>query len=188
VDALDAPVLVVDLDALDRTDATVAPASASAAWRPHVKVHKTPAIAHRQLAAGAIGIACAKLGKAEVMAAAGIRDIMVANRVVGEIKARRLAALCRDYHAIEPPRYREFGSHCPKPPLVPVRRRSRIVLLAEGLPSVDGTQPPRRSPDAGGDKGFTGTVVAGWPRNPRSSATRCASAGQERRADRPPAG
>jgi D-serine deaminase-like pyridoxal phosphate-dependent protein len=46
-----------------------------------------------QVEAGAIGVACAKLGEAEVMAANGIRDILVPNQIVGPIKARRVAAL-----------------------------------------------------------------------------------------------
>ena len=97
IDELDTPVPIVDLDALEQNIAGIAAAVAErgAAWRPHVKVHKTPAIAHMQLAAGAIGVACAKLGEAEVLAAAGMRDIMVANQIVGPIKTRRLAALCR---------------------------------------------------------------------------------------------
>ncbi len=65
-------------------------------WRPHAKAHKSPAVAHRLLAAGAIGITCAKLGEAEVYAAAGIRDILIANQVVGPIKTRRLANLARE--------------------------------------------------------------------------------------------
>jgi D-serine deaminase-like pyridoxal phosphate-dependent protein len=47
------------------------------------------------LAAGAIGVTCGKLGEAEVMAAAGIRDILVANQVVGPYKVARLAAIQR---------------------------------------------------------------------------------------------
>ena len=46
-----------------------------------------------ELEAGALGITCAKLGEAEVMAGAGIRDILIANQVVGRQKAERLAAL-----------------------------------------------------------------------------------------------
>ena len=97
VDELDTPVLIVNLDALEQNIEGIAAAVAvrGVAWRPHVKVHKTPAIAHRQMEAGAIGVACAKLGEAEVLADAGIRDIMVANQIVGPIKTRRLAALCR---------------------------------------------------------------------------------------------
>jgi len=96
VEELDTPALLVDLDAMDRNIGAIAAAMAErgVTWRPHAKGHKSPAIAHRQLAAGAIGITCAKLGEAEVMAAAGIRDILVANQIVGPIKTRRLAALC----------------------------------------------------------------------------------------------
>lgn len=94
---LDTPVLLVDLPALERNIEVMAAAirERGASWRPHVKVHKTPAIAHMQLAAGASGVACAKLGEAEVLAASGIRDIMIANQIVGPIKTRRLMALCR---------------------------------------------------------------------------------------------
>jgi D-serine deaminase-like pyridoxal phosphate-dependent protein len=63
------------------------------AWRPHTKAHKTPEIAKLQIAAGAIGVTCAKLGEAEVMAAAGIREIVIANEIVGEHKIARLVAL-----------------------------------------------------------------------------------------------
>src|SRR3990170_4456687 len=64
-------------------------------WRPPEKCHKTPGIAHRQLAAGAIGVTCAKVSEAEVMAAAGIRDLLIANQVVGERKLTRLMAIER---------------------------------------------------------------------------------------------
>ncbi len=92
---IDTPALIVDLDAMEHNIATVSKeiASRGVAWRPHAKGHKCPAITHRQIAAGAIGVTCAKLGEAEVMAAAGIRDILIANQVVGPIKARRLAGL-----------------------------------------------------------------------------------------------
>src|SRR5215207_3121819 len=92
---IDTPALIVDLDAMEHNIAAVSKeiASRGVAWRPHAKGHKCPAITHRQMAAGAIGVTCAKLGEAEVMAAAGVRDILVANQVVGPIKARRLAGL-----------------------------------------------------------------------------------------------
>lgn len=97
VNELDTPALLIDLDPFERNIAAMAAdiAARNCAWRPHTKVHKTPAIAHKQLAAGAIGVACAKVGEAEVMAAAGIRDILIANQIVGSIKTRRLAQLCR---------------------------------------------------------------------------------------------
>ncbi|MDQ3043940.1 MAG: DSD1 family PLP-dependent enzyme [Chloroflexota bacterium] len=95
VDALDTPALVVDLDALEANIAHISGEvrARGLGWRPHAKAHKSPAIAHRLLAAGAIGITCAKLGEAEVYVAAGIRDILIANQIVGPLKVRRLAAL-----------------------------------------------------------------------------------------------
>ena len=65
----------------------------SLAFRPHIKTHKLPAIAHMQLRAGAVGITCQKLGEAEVMEAAGVRDILLTFPLVGAAKAERLAAL-----------------------------------------------------------------------------------------------
>jgi D-serine deaminase-like pyridoxal phosphate-dependent protein len=95
VSEIDTPALLIDLDQLESNIATMASdiQSRGTSWRPHSKSHKCPAIAHKQIAAGAIGIACAKLGEAEVMATSGIHDILVPNQVVGPIKARRVAGL-----------------------------------------------------------------------------------------------
>src|SRR5262245_16422862 len=65
------------------------------AWRPHEKCHKTPAIALKEIEAGAIGVTCAKVSEAEVMAAGGVRDILIANMIVGACKLERVAALRR---------------------------------------------------------------------------------------------
>ena len=94
---LDTPVLLVDLDRLERNIKATAAffRGRGVGWRPHSKGHKMPAIAHLELAAGALGIICAKLSEAEVMAAAGVTGLMVGNQIVGPIKTRRLAALCR---------------------------------------------------------------------------------------------
>jgi D-serine deaminase-like pyridoxal phosphate-dependent protein len=54
-----------------------------------------PQIAHKQVEAGALGVTCAKLGEAEVMAGGGVRDILVANMVVGGRKMARLVELRR---------------------------------------------------------------------------------------------
>src|ERR1700693_823106 len=93
--ALDTPALLVDLDIMEANIARIIATCRAngVAWRPHSKVHKTPEIAKKQIAAGAIGITCAKLGEAEVMAAAGIRDILIANQIVGSIKIARLVEL-----------------------------------------------------------------------------------------------
>jgi D-serine deaminase-like pyridoxal phosphate-dependent protein len=90
--ALDTPALLVDLDVMDANIARAC-REHGVGWRPHMKGHKTVEIARRQLAAGAIGITCAKLGEAEVMAEAGIDDILIANQIVGAEKVRRLVAL-----------------------------------------------------------------------------------------------
>jgi len=66
--------------------------------RPHVKVHKSPYLAHKQIAAGAKGITCAKVSEAEVMANSGIDDILIANQVVGSQKLTRLANLSKNGH------------------------------------------------------------------------------------------
>lgn len=94
-DDLDTPALWVDLQALEDNVRWLGQTfkSARVGWRPHVKGIKVPAIAHLALAAGAHGVTCAKLGEAEVMAAAGIRDILIANQVVTYMKMERLAAL-----------------------------------------------------------------------------------------------
>ncbi len=92
---LDTPALLVDLDVMEANIARIVATCRAhgVAWRPHSKAHKTPEIAQMQIAAGAIGVTCAKLGEAEVMAAAGIRDILIANQIVGSIKIGRLTRL-----------------------------------------------------------------------------------------------
>ncbi len=93
----DTPALLLDLDAADRNIERMGSyfRSKKACLRPHVKVHKSPFLAHKQIRAGARGITCAKTSEAEVMANSGIQDILVANEVVGDDKLRRLARLGR---------------------------------------------------------------------------------------------
>lgn len=99
---LDTPVLFLDLDIVERNILTIASfcRQAGVKWRPHTKGQKVPALAHREVAAGAIGITCAKLSEAEVMAAAGISNILIANQVVGAAKMARLVSLARRAEAI----------------------------------------------------------------------------------------
>src|SRR3954451_6574434 len=70
---IDTPALVLDLDALEANIATMAELARArgVALRPHAKTHKCARIARLQLAAGAVGQCCAKLGEAEAMAAGG---------------------------------------------------------------------------------------------------------------------
>ncbi|HEX3200310.1 MAG TPA: alanine racemase, partial [Actinomycetes bacterium] len=95
LDELETPALLVDLDVLEANLAEMAAVAARAGvrLRPHTKTHKSPEIAHMQVAAGAAGITCAKLGEAEVMADAGLDDLLIAYPLVGDDKLRRLAAL-----------------------------------------------------------------------------------------------
>jgi 3-hydroxy-D-aspartate aldolase len=63
--------------------------------RAHSKVHRVPIIAHKQIEAGAIGLCCQKVSEAEVMVAAGIKDIIVTNQIVAPSKIMRLLALAK---------------------------------------------------------------------------------------------
>ncbi|MFD2206502.1 D-TA family PLP-dependent enzyme [Kiloniella antarctica] len=67
----------------------------SIALRPHIKTHKLPSMAKLQIAAGAVGITCQKIGEAEVMADAGILDILITYNILGASKLARLAKLAR---------------------------------------------------------------------------------------------
>ncbi|MCL4516291.1 MAG: alanine racemase [Firmicutes bacterium] len=95
--ALDTPAAIVDYGVLVRNIARMSERARQTGvkLRPHTKTHKSPAIAHLQLRHGASGITVAKLGEAEVMAQAGIDDILVAYPLVGEEKIRRLLNLRR---------------------------------------------------------------------------------------------
>lgn len=97
IDELDTPALCIDVDALEANMRRMMELCRQhgVAWRPHSKAHKSPEIARREIEAGALGITCAKLGEAEVMAGAGIEGILVANQVVGPWKMRRLTELLR---------------------------------------------------------------------------------------------
>ncbi len=95
--SIETPALVVDLDLMEANIRRWQSAfdDAGVAFRPHIKTHKSPAIAACQIAAGAVGLAVAKVAEAEVFAAAGFRDLAVTYPVVGPAKWRRLAELAR---------------------------------------------------------------------------------------------
>lgn len=95
ISTLDTPVPVIDLDVVERNLARMQAYADrhGLALRPHIKTHKLPGLARRQVELGAVGITCQKLGEAEVMAAAGLDDILVSYPLIGAEKAQRLAAL-----------------------------------------------------------------------------------------------
>ena len=92
---LDTPTVLIDID---RVEANLQRAQAHAteqgyALRPHIKTHKLPRFAKRQIELGAVGITAQKLGEAEVMADAGIADIFLPYNILGPRKLARLKAL-----------------------------------------------------------------------------------------------
>jgi D-serine deaminase-like pyridoxal phosphate-dependent protein len=98
VEDLPSPALIVDLDAFERNVAAAADLvrGSGTNLRPHVKTHRTPGLAIRQLGPHAHGVTCATVGEAEAMVAAGIDDVFLANEIVSPGKADRLARLGRD--------------------------------------------------------------------------------------------
>jgi D-serine deaminase-like pyridoxal phosphate-dependent protein len=91
------PAVVIDLDRVDRNIERVQALCEARGVknRPHIKTHKSPVLARMQIAAGASGITCQKLGEAEIMAAGGIEDILVSYNLIGAARSGRLAALRR---------------------------------------------------------------------------------------------
>jgi len=63
--------------------------------RPHIKAHKCSKISALQIANGALGITVAKVGEAEVMFEAGIKDILIAYQLVNTEKINRVIALIK---------------------------------------------------------------------------------------------
>ena len=95
IDQLDTPCVLVDID---RAEANLTRAQTYAdthgvKLRPHIKTHKLPRFAKLQVGLGAIGITCQKLGEAEVMADAGIEDILLPYNIIGAEKLHRLRRL-----------------------------------------------------------------------------------------------
>ena len=94
---LNTPVLVLDVEALDRNIAAMAALTASrgVALRPHAKTHKSVEIAARQIGAGAVGVCCAKIGEAEALSDGGVTGILITSPVAAPRAIDRLAALAR---------------------------------------------------------------------------------------------
>ncbi|MFD2115530.1 alanine racemase [Paenibacillus yanchengensis] len=96
-ESLQTPYVMIDLARTKRNihhmTTTLQNISPQVTLRPHIKTHKLPQLAKMQLAAGAIGITCAKLAEAEVMAAAGINDIFIGYPLIGKLRLQRAAKL-----------------------------------------------------------------------------------------------
>ncbi len=92
---IETPAVVVDMEKLRRNIKEMQDIADryGCNLRPHIKTHKIPLIAKLQLEAGAVGITCAKISEAEVMADAGIDDIFIAYPIIGESKIKRASKL-----------------------------------------------------------------------------------------------
>jgi 3-hydroxy-D-aspartate aldolase len=95
IDALPTPALLLDEQALQRNINKMAEylGGRGKGFRPHGKTHKCPLIAHRQRAAGAVGVCVAKVSEAVAMVHAGIDDVLVTSPITSPAKARILAEL-----------------------------------------------------------------------------------------------
>jgi hypothetical protein len=93
--AVETPVAVVDVAAMESNLAAMQSRAAGLGLRlrPHAKTHKSAFVARRQLEHGATGLTAATLTEAEVFAAAGAGDLLIAFPPVGVMRLRRLAAL-----------------------------------------------------------------------------------------------
>jgi D-serine deaminase-like pyridoxal phosphate-dependent protein len=96
---LTTPALTIDLDILERNLDRMAAycREHSIGLRPHTKTHKAPEVGRMQVERGAVGLTVAKVGEAEVMAAAGLDDILIAFPIWGEEKLRRIANMAREH-------------------------------------------------------------------------------------------
>ncbi|MEE2688650.1 MAG: DSD1 family PLP-dependent enzyme [Pseudomonadota bacterium] len=97
LEEVDTPALLLDLDAFERNLDRMATAIADkpVRLRPHSKSHKCAVIGLEQMARGAVGLCCQKVGEAEAMVAGGVLNVLVTNQIVGRTKLLRLAALAK---------------------------------------------------------------------------------------------
>ncbi len=103
LDALDTPAMIIDLPLMEMNIAKLMRAfrERSVHIRPHLKTVKCPELAQLLLAAGAIGGCVAKVSEAEVMASAGIEDLLITSEIVGKPKLTRLVALVREHPKVK---------------------------------------------------------------------------------------
>jgi 3-hydroxy-D-aspartate aldolase len=96
LEEVDTPALILDLDGFERNQKTLFDlVKGRVRVRPHAKTHKSPDVAQRQIALGAVGMCCQKVSEAEAMVDGGVHDVLISNEVVGAPKLARLAELSR---------------------------------------------------------------------------------------------
>src|SRR6266704_35403 len=103
LEMLDTPSMLVDLTLMEANIASLMGhfRAKHVHVRPHLKTVKSPELAHILLAAGAVGGCVAKVSEAEVMAQAGIEDLLITSEIVGKPKLARLVALQQQHPHIK---------------------------------------------------------------------------------------
>ena len=129
-DAAPTPALLLDLPKVERNIAEMARRMLGlpAALRPHAKIHKSPTLGQMQLEAGAIGLTTATLWEASAMVDAGLDNILIANQVVGALKAAELARLAKQATVIVAI---ESGRNATELAAAATRAHSEIGVLIE---------------------------------------------------------
>jgi len=173
---VDTPVALLDLDIFEANARSIAGflAENGMQWRPHSKAHKSPRLARLQIEIGAIGVTCAKVGEAEVMVAAGINSVLVANHLATSDKWARVAALqpaAEVIVAVDHPRHVDLAGEAGRAaglqlPLVievdlgmdrvGTRQPAQSAALAELIASTDGVT-------LKGVMGYEGHILTAWP-------------------------
>lgn len=182
---LDTPALLIDLDKMEANIRTMAAyfTTVNAMLRPHLKTHKTPIIAHKQIAAGAIGVTCAKLGEAEAVIHAGIRDVLIANQIVGAQKIARLINLAKHSEimvAVDNAQNVQAISEAASAKDVSVRMLVEVNIgmdrcgVEPGEPALELAELIRKSPNVNfaGLMGYEGHTVANPDKAERNAAAR----------------
>src|SRR5262245_19247500 len=179
------PALLLDLDRFERNIQKMAAyvKTVGKKLRPHAKTHKCPEIALRQIAAGAVGVCVAKVGEAEAMAAAGVRNLLITTEVVGAEKiGRLLSVLDRQPETLvvvdHPDNVAELGQAMERAKrvlnvLVDVDVGGRRTGVQPGEPAVELAQVVQRQPalNLRGLQGYAGHCahVMGFEERRRSS-------------------
>lgn len=182
---LPTPALIVDLDKLESNILRMAAYAKEfgVSLRPHSKTHKTPEIARRQIAAGALGICCATIREAEAMAAAGIGGLLITSEQVGPNKMARLIRLTKQQpdtmSVVDSPLHAQALSEAAVAEdvvlniLIDIDPFGRRTGIEPGIPAESLAQLVDQCPNLRlqGVHGYSGTVshVPGWAERKKES-------------------
>lgn len=187
---LDTPVMLLDLDRFESNAGRLASAIIGGGkdWRPHSKGHKSPWIAARQRALGAIGVTCAKVSEAEVMVEGGVPSVLIANELVTRRKVERAARLldraevmiCAD-DRFEVDLASAVGTDLGVeiPMIVDINVGMDRTGVAPGPPALEIARAIDRAPGVrlAGIMGYEGHVLTAWPNEEKRDQTIAAISG-----------